>query len=181
VPDDLTTASNPSATPPARAHVEVAIAIVFDTARRRLLICKRKPDTVLPGYWEFPGGKCNPGETPADCACREVLEETGVTVRPVRELPAIDHQYPHARVRLHPFLCEYIDGELQLLAVADARWIDPAEAVNFRFPEANLGLVRAVAGGFDALYLLPGPADAAAGAAPAKSGEPTRPDAPEKN
>jgi mutator protein MutT len=161
VPNDLTPPASASRVP--LAHVEVAIAIVFDTARRRLLICKRKPDTVLPGYWEFPGGKCNPGETPADCACREVLEETGVTVRPVRELPIIDHQYPHARVRLHPFLCEYGSGELQLLAVADARWIDPSEAPSFRFPEANLSLVRAVAGGFDALNPPASPRSTGAG------------------
>ena len=59
--------------------------------------------------------------------------------------------YPHARVRLHPFLCQYVSGELQLLAVADARWIDPVDAVRFRFPEANVELVHAVAAGFDAL------------------------------
>jgi hypothetical protein len=92
-----------------------------------------------------------------------VLEETGVTVRPVRELPIIDHQYPHARVRLHPFLCEYGSGELQLLAVADARWIDPSEAPSFRFPEANLSLVRAVAGGFDALNPPASPRSTGAG------------------
>ncbi len=146
MPDD-----SPSPPAPARASLEVAIAVVFDNQQRRLLICKRKPDTVLPGYWEFPGGKCNPGETPAACACREVLEETAITVRPLRALPVIDHDYPHARVRLHPFLCQYVSGELQLLAVADARWIDPVEAVRFRFPEANVALVHAVAAGFDAL------------------------------
>ncbi|HVS70994.1 MAG TPA: (deoxy)nucleoside triphosphate pyrophosphohydrolase [Phycisphaerae bacterium] len=137
------------------APVEVAIAIVFDAAHRRVLICKRKPDTVLGGYWEFPGGKCNPGETPAACACREVLEETAITVRPVRELAVIEHQYPHARVRLHPFVCQYVTGDLQLLAVADAQWIDPAETPRYRFPEANLRLVRAVAAGFDAVNALP--------------------------
>jgi mutator protein MutT len=129
-------------------YVEVAIAIVFDEDHRRLMICKRKAETVLGGYWEFPGGKCDPGEAPADCACREVLEETGVTVRAVKELAIIEHNYPHGLVRLHPFVCERVHGELQLLAVADAKWIDPAEAVNYQFPEANLALVRAVARGW---------------------------------
>jgi mutator protein MutT len=134
--------------------VEVAVAVVFDEKHQQLLICKRKPDTVLGGYWEFPGGKCDRGETPALCACREVLEETGVTVRPVRELPVIEHDYPHALVRLHPFLCELVSGEVELLAVEDARWIDPSEVVGYRFPEANSELVAAVSRGYAALEKL---------------------------
>lgn len=129
--------------------VEVAIAVVFDRARERILICKRKQDTVLGGYWEFPGGKCDPGETPEACACREVLEETNLAVRAIRKLAVIEHDYPHARVRLHPFLCEHVSGEVQLLAVADAKWITPAEVSAYRFPEANVPLLEAVARGFD--------------------------------
>ena len=106
---------------------------------------------MLAGYWEFPGGKCNPGETPAECACREVMEELGVTVRAVAELAVIEHRYPHALVRLHPFVCEWVAGEVQLLAVDDAKWIDPAEAVEYRFPEANGELVTSVAKGFVAV------------------------------
>jgi mutator protein MutT len=134
-----------------RRHVEVAVAVVFDREHRRLLICKRKADTVLGGYWEFPGGKCDVGETPEMCACREVLEETGVTVRAVRELAVIEHDYPHALVRLHPFLCELVSGKVELLAVEDAKWIDPGEVVGYRFPEANGELVAAVSRGFEAL------------------------------
>ena len=141
--------SSGSLTP--RETLEVAIAIVFDAAHRRVLICKRKPNAVLPGYWEFPGGKCKAGESPGDCAIREVREETGLTVRAVRGLPAIEHDYPHARVRLHPFLCEWESGEPRLLAVAAAQWIAPEEAVAYRFPEANSPLVARVAGGWQAL------------------------------
>jgi mutator protein MutT len=132
-------------------HVEVAIAIVFDRAHERLLICKRKAGTVLAGYWEFPGGKCNAGEAAEACACREVMEELGVAVRAIAELPVIEHRYPHALVRLHPFVCEWTAGEVQLLDVDDAKWIDPAEAVEYRFPEANGELVKAVARGFEAV------------------------------
>jgi mutator protein MutT len=132
-------------------HVEVAIAIVFDRAHERLLICKRKKDTVLAGYWEFPGGKCNAGETAEACACREVMEELGVVVKAVAKLDVIEHRYPHALVRLHPFVCEWVGGEVQLLAVDDAKWIDPGEAVAYRFPEANGELVKRVAKGFEAV------------------------------
>ena len=132
-------------------HVEVAIAVVFDRGHERLLICQRKADTVLAGYWEFPGGKCDPHETAAECACREVREELGITVRALGELPVIEHRYPHALVRLHPFVCEWTEGEVQLLAVADAKWIDPVNATGYRFPEANVDLVKLVARGFEAV------------------------------
>jgi mutator protein MutT len=131
-----------------RKHVEVAVAVVFDRDHGRLLICKRKPETVLGGYWEFPGGKCDAGECPKACACREVMEETGVEVRAVRALAIIEHAYPHALVRLHPFLCEWVSGEVQLLAVAEAKWILPGEITEYRFPEANEALVRAAAQGY---------------------------------
>jgi mutator protein MutT len=140
---------------PSTRPIEVAIAVVFDQPHQQLLICKRKPDTVLGGYWEFPGGKCDAGETPEACAIREVTEELGITVRALRELPLIDHHYPHAHVRLHPFLCEWLAGTVQLLAVADARWIHPADAIHYRFPEANVALVHAVAQGFTPLAHTP--------------------------
>lgn len=129
--------------------VEVAIAVVFaartpTTADETLLICQRKADTVLPGYWEFPGGKCLPGEDPAACVIREVEEETGLHVKVLGALATIQHVYPHARVRLHPFVCQHIGGTLELRAVAEARWIAPAQVVDFRFPEANGPLLQQV-------------------------------------
>jgi 8-oxo-dGTP diphosphatase len=123
--------------------VEVAIAVVFG-ADGRLLICKRKADTVLGGYWEFPGGKCHPGEGPEACAVREVEEETALVVRPMRALPIIEHAYPHARVRLHPFVCRHEVGTVELREIADARWIMPAELADYRFPEANAPLLASI-------------------------------------
>lgn len=142
-------------------RVEVAIAIVFDRAGQnagRLLICKRKAESVLGGYWEFPGGKCLPDEPPALCAVRETGEETGLRVQVIRQLPPIEHQYPHAHIRLTPFICERIGGVLQLLQVAEARWISPSDISNYRFPEANADLVAQISCGHHDLSIeLPSP------------------------
>ena len=135
--------------------VEVAIAVVFDGARERVLICQRKDDTVLAGYWEFPGGKCDPGEPPAACAVREVREEVGLEIRTLHRLAVIEHEYPYAHVRLHPFACEWVGGTLQRLAVADARWVRPAEVAAYRFPAANVDLVARVAQCWTALAGIP--------------------------
>jgi len=147
-------APTPTTTPPAagigvatRKEVQVAIAIVFDPPSGNLLICRRKPDAVLGGFWEFPGGKCEPGEPPEACATREVLEETALHVRVIRALPTIDHDYPHARVRLHPFICEKTGGTLTLLEVAEAQWIPPATVRSYPFPPANASLLELIAQG----------------------------------
>jgi len=136
---------------PAKKLVDVGIAIVFNAAHSHVLVCRRKHDTVLAGYYEFPGGKCDHGETPECCAIREVREEVALVVRALRELPAIEHEYPYAHVRLHPFVCEHVSGDLQLLAVADAQWVEPQHVLSYQFPEANDALVHAVSRGFAAL------------------------------
>jgi mutator protein MutT len=136
---------------PAVKVVQVAIAIVFDAAREKVLICRRPHDTVLPNYWEFPGGKCDAGETLDACAVREVREELGIVVRAHRQLETIEYHYPHAFVRLHPFVCVHESGEVQLLAVQDARWLDPAAIRGYQFPEANVPLIDRVAQGWSVL------------------------------
>lgn len=136
-----------------RKRVEVAVAVIFDAAGGKILICQRKHDTVLGGYWEFPGGKCNADETLEECAIREVREELGIGVKALGRLPAIEHDYPHARVRLHPFVCQHEDGVPQMLAVQALMWVEPGElgAGGFEFPPANAGLLKAAAGGMGAL------------------------------
>src|SRR5687767_14846178 len=61
-------------------QVDVVIGIVVRAGQ--VLICQRLPDAPLGGYWEFPGGKREPGETDHQCLARELLEETGVTATP---------------------------------------------------------------------------------------------------
>ena len=130
-------------TNPLQSRVEIALALVFDP-QGRVLICKRKANAVLGGYWEFPGGKCEPAETPAQAAVRESIEETGLVVEVVRALPAIEHEYEHARLRLHPFVCRWSAGNLEPREAAEARWVLPTELGQYLFPQANGDLVRAL-------------------------------------
>lgn len=72
----------------------------------RLLLATRPPGSHLAGKWEFPGGKCHPGETLAACIVREIQEELGVTMhRPVL-LCSLRHTYPDKAIRLHFLLGE---------------------------------------------------------------------------
>ncbi len=120
----------------------MAIAVVNRSGR--ILICQRKPDDTFGGFWEFPGGKREPGEDLEACLAREMMEELAITVRIVRKLTAIEHQYPRVRVTLHPFLCEHSNGEPQLIECQQVKWVKPEELPLHPFPPANESLVTEI-------------------------------------
>jgi len=127
-------------------HLDVAIAIVFRDSR--VLIARRKAGDVLGGYWEFPGGKCEPGETLEECVGRELLEELGMLVRPVVSFAPTQYQYPDRLVTLHPFLCIHDSGEPQMRACDEIRWVEAAQLRHFTFPPANHRLIEEVIAAF---------------------------------
>jgi mutator protein MutT len=124
----------------ARTHAAIAI-ILRD---RKILVCQRKDDDVLGGYWEFPGGKCEDGESLCDCLIRELREELNISARAVAALTPIDHDYPHGKLRLHPFICLHEVGEPQLIECQAFEWIDPQNLPSYRFPPANELLIAEV-------------------------------------
>jgi mutator protein MutT len=118
----------------------VAIGIVVRDGK--VLICRRRADDPLSGYWEFPGGKIEPGESPAECLHRELLEELAIGVCIRTTLDTIEYAYPHIKVHLHPFLCDHIAGEAKPLAAEELRWIRPTELADYKFPPANDDLLK---------------------------------------
>ena len=119
--------------------VDVAIGIVVRNGD--ILICRRRPTGHLAGFWEFPGGKLEPDESPVACLARELAEEVAITAAVTRVLPVIEHHYPEVSVRLHPFLCRHATGEPRPLACDEVRWVAPRELREFRFPGANAELI----------------------------------------
>lgn len=115
------------------------MALVFRD--RRLLVTERPAGTHLAGSWELPGGKLRPGESIEACVAREVREETGVEVRPVRRLPVIEWDYPEKRVALHPVECEWLAGEGECLEVAGLVWARKSDLRARVFPPANQVLI----------------------------------------
>ena len=85
-----------------RGPVEVAVA-VFQRADGAVLLARRPKSKVYAGYWEFPGGKVEPGETTRQALVREVQEELGVTVEKAYPWITQVFTYPHSTVRLHFF------------------------------------------------------------------------------
>ncbi len=83
-----------------RLHTEVAVGILVrdDGA---LLLSTRPEGKAYAGYWEFPGGKIEAGESVEQALRRELQEELGITIADAEAWKVTEHDYPHALVRLH--------------------------------------------------------------------------------
>ena len=83
-----------------RPVTEVAAGILLDS-QQRFLMGQRPVGKPYAGYWEFPGGKVEAGETLFQALQRELQEELGITIHSSVDLMTIEHDYPHAYVRIH--------------------------------------------------------------------------------
>jgi 8-oxo-dGTP diphosphatase len=113
----------------------------------RYLVRRRPPlpGSPMAGVWEFPGGKCEPGESPEAATIRECLEEAGLAVR-IRSLrQSRPHRYPHGLVDLHFFDCDLDDINAEPAAGSGFAWIEAERLPDLTFPDANAPILRALA------------------------------------
>jgi 8-oxo-dGTP diphosphatase len=104
------------------------------------LVTRRLRGTHLEGFWEFPGGKCEPEETTASCLEREILEELGCDVRIGDRLVTVSHDYEDRTVELHFFRCD-LSGDPRPLIGQEIRWIARSDLRSLQFPPADEELI----------------------------------------
>lgn len=121
----------------------VVVGVIYDRCGR-VLIDKRKPEGLLGGLWEFPGGKQEPGESLETALQREVREELGIRIQIIRPLIVVDHAYSHFRIRLHAFECRHVSGTPRCISCSEAKWIAPASLKRYAFPAANSKIIAAL-------------------------------------
>ena len=124
-------------------HKVVGAAVVQDS-RGRLLIAQRRPEAMLGGLWEFPGGTLEKGETIEQCVVRELHEELGLHIRLGEKLTVVKHAYSHFTIELHTFMARIQTGRPRALHCADFRWVWNEELDRFAFSKADLEIIRAL-------------------------------------
>jgi len=121
--------------PPPRPLHHIAVGVVYKNDR--MLITRRKPEGLLGGLWEFPGGKIGKDESPEAACVREIREEVNLKVAIESHVTQVKHAYTHFKVHLEVFTCQYVSGKVKLKGPVDYRWIVWQEIRQFPFPKAN--------------------------------------------
>lgn len=117
----------------------VTAAIVEDHGR--YFVTRRQKGVHLEGLWEFPGGKCEPGESLAECLRRELKEELGTEAVVGEEVFTVTHHYADRSVELHFLSCTFLNAPVPLLG-QELRWVAREELKSLKFPPADDELIR---------------------------------------
>ena len=119
--------------------IVVTAAIVEDHGR--YFVTRRQKGVHLEGLWEFPGGKCEPGETLGDCLRRELKEELGADAVIGEEIWTVTHDYADRSVELHFLSCTLLNAPVPLLG-QEMRWVARDELQSLKFPPADDELIN---------------------------------------
>ncbi|MEQ1681781.1 MAG: 8-oxo-dGTP diphosphatase MutT [Nitrospira sp.] len=122
--------------------VEVAAGLIHREGR--YLITRRKPGVHLAGFWEFPGGKREMGESLTECLQRELFEELSVRIDQPIPYRVIRHDYLDQIIELHFFLCAIEQGEPVPIGCEEIRWVSPEDLTQFTFPPADYAVIDAL-------------------------------------
>jgi A/G-specific adenine glycosylase len=126
-------------------HKVIGVAVIWNSNQdNSILIDRRKPEGLLGGMWEFPGGKVEPGETIPECIKREIQEELAIEIAVDESLMTIDHAYSHFKVTLNVYHCRHLSGIPQTIECDGIKWVTLSELNEYPFPTANLKIIQAL-------------------------------------
>jgi 8-oxo-dGTP diphosphatase len=100
--------------------VEVVAAIIKQGSK---IFATQRGYGDFKGYWEFPGGKMESGETPQQALIREIKEELDIVIEVGQLIETIEYDYPQFHLTMHCFICAVISGDLILKEHEAARWL----------------------------------------------------------
>ena len=122
-----------------KPHFHVTAGLIWRNGK--LLITRRPEGSHLAGYWEFPGGKQEEGETLEECLQREIMEELGVDVKVDQHLLQVDHDYAMKSISLHLFQCSGLRGEPLPIGCEDMKWVDPMDLGDYKLPPPDIQIL----------------------------------------
>ena len=124
-----------------RPTYDVVAALLFDE-QGRILACKRPSQDAWAGWWEFPGGKVDEGESPSQALSRELEEEIGVSISPCHLVESSTFDYDDRTVRLQIWNCGTIDpNQISLNEHDESRWLTKEELMEVKWLPADLPII----------------------------------------
>ena len=125
----------------------IVVAAVIRDGDGRVLLTRRPDDRHMGGLWEFPGGKVDEGEAPADALVRELREELGVAAGVERPITFAVHEERGLRILLLFYAVHILDGEPKGKEGQRVAWVPVTELASYPTPPADAELVRRLVGG----------------------------------
>jgi len=125
-------------------HIRVTAAVICRDGA--YLLGRRSRNRELPGKWEFPGGKIEPGESPETCLTREILEELGLEARVGERVGVFEYIEAARRIELIAFYTEVESGPPSLNDHDEVSWVGPHSLLDYDLAPADIELARRLAG-----------------------------------
>ncbi len=122
----------------------VTAAVIFDG--ERVLITRRPDDKRHPGFWEFPGGKVESGESPEEALCREIREELDAEVRVAGIFEVVFYRYDWGPVLILAYRCQLLTNTIHDIGVAEHRWVHPKNLADFSILPADQPIINRLNG-----------------------------------
>ena len=126
-------------------QIEVVAAIIRDAEGR--IFATQRGYGEWKDWWEFPGGKMEPGETPEEALRREILEELSAKISVDEFLCTIEYDYPKFHLTLHCYYCSLTSEALHLNEHEAAKWLTKEELDSVKWLPADVQLIHAIATG----------------------------------
>ena len=120
--------------------IEVVAAIIRD--KDGYVLATQRGYGEYEGWWEFPGGKIEPGETHMVALIREILEELSVMIMPEKWLCTVEHDYPTFHLTMHCALCRIVQGRVQLNEHLSAQWLSRDELDSLNWLPADVEAIK---------------------------------------
>jgi 8-oxo-dGTP diphosphatase len=109
-----------------------------------VLLARRSPEEKLAGFWEFPGGKVENGETPEECLARELDEELSIVTRIGEKRAESSHEYEHGRFRVTAYLVDYIPGEPRTTVHDRLEWVKVDDINGYQLLPADIPILASL-------------------------------------